>query len=59
MHMLAALDLTTGKLFYRIKDRKRWIEFLDLLKALARPLARHGRSKIVLIGWLSVRYEER
>lgn len=34
MHMLAALDLATGKLFYRIKDRKRWIEFLDLLKAL-------------------------
>jgi transposase len=34
MHMLAALDLTTGKLFYQIKDRKRWIEFLDLLKAL-------------------------
>jgi hypothetical protein len=34
MHMLAALDLATGKLFYRIRDRKRWIEFLDLLKAL-------------------------
>uniref|UniRef100_UPI0027E251DE IS630 family transposase n=1 Tax=Pseudonocardia nigra TaxID=1921578 RepID=UPI0027E251DE len=34
MHMLAALDLTTGTLFYRIRDRKRWIEFLDLLKVL-------------------------
>ncbi len=34
MHMLAALDLTTGRLFYRIRARKRWIEFLDLLKAL-------------------------
>ncbi len=34
MHMLAALDLATGRLFYRIRDRKRWIEFLDLLKAL-------------------------
>ena len=34
MHMLAALDLATGKLFYRIRPRKRWIEFLDLLKAL-------------------------
>ncbi|WP_232668824.1 transposase [Pseudonocardia sp. TRM90224] len=32
--MLAALDLATGKMFYRIRDRKRWIEFLDLLKAL-------------------------
>ena len=34
MHMLAALDLNSGKLFYRIRPRKRWIEFLDLLKAL-------------------------
>jgi transposase len=34
MHMLAALDLATGKLFYRIRSRKRSIEFLDLLKAL-------------------------
>ena len=36
MHMLAALDLTTGQLFYRIRHRKRSIEFLDLLKALRR-----------------------
>jgi transposase len=34
MHMLAALDLATGRLFYRIRARKRWTEFLDLLKAL-------------------------
>src|SRR3954447_22834585 len=34
MHMLAALDLATGKLLYRIRPRKRAIEFLDLLKAL-------------------------
>src|SRR4051795_2440758 len=34
MHMLAALDLATGKLFYRIRARKRAVEFLDLLKAL-------------------------
>ncbi|MFF3878243.1 IS630 family transposase [Streptomyces sp. NPDC001978] len=34
MHMLAALDLTTGKVFYRIRKRKRWREFLGLLKAL-------------------------
>lgn len=33
-HMLAALDLTTGRMFYRIRDRKRWQEFLDLLKSL-------------------------
>lgn len=34
MHMLAALDLTTGKLFYRIRPRKRAAEFLDLLRML-------------------------
>jgi hypothetical protein len=34
MHMLAALDLGTGRLFYRIRARERWIEFLGLLKAL-------------------------
>src|SRR4051794_292203 len=34
MHMLAALDLATGKLLYRIRERKRSIEFLALLKVL-------------------------
>ncbi|MEU9624906.1 IS630 family transposase [Streptomyces sp. NPDC048155] len=34
MHMLAALDLATGKMYYRIRPRKRWREFLALLKAL-------------------------
>ncbi|MFJ5688085.1 IS630 family transposase [Streptomyces sp. NPDC093099] len=34
MHMLAALDLTTGKIYYHIRKRKRWREFLGLLKAL-------------------------
>ncbi|MFQ6269417.1 IS630 family transposase [Kutzneria viridogrisea] len=33
-HMLAALDLATGKIFYRIRDRKRHLEFLNLLKVL-------------------------
>jgi transposase len=33
-HMLAALDLATGKIYYRIRDRKRFTEFLDLLKTL-------------------------
>ena len=32
--MLAALDLATGRLFYRIRTRKPWTEFLDLLKSL-------------------------
>src|SRR5690606_32688598 len=30
------LDLATGKLYYRIRDRKRWQEFLDFLKTLRR-----------------------
>ena len=33
-HMLAALDLATGQMTYRIRDRKRWREFLALLKLL-------------------------
>lgn len=34
MHMIAALDLASGKLFYRIRSRKRAVEFLAFLKAL-------------------------
>jgi transposase len=34
MHMLAALDLATGKIYYRIRPRKRHREFADLLKLL-------------------------
>jgi transposase len=34
--MIAALDLTTGRLHYRIRDRKRSREFLDFLKTLRR-----------------------
>jgi transposase len=34
MHMIAALDLATGKIFYRIRKRKRWQEFLGFLKTL-------------------------
>jgi transposase len=33
-HMLAALDLASGHITYRIRDRKRWREFLALLKLL-------------------------
>ncbi|MFU8872657.1 transposase [Micromonospora sp. SL4-19] len=35
-HMIAALDLATGRLHYRIRDRKRWREFLSFLKVLRR-----------------------
>jgi transposase len=34
MHMLAALDLATGKILYRIRKRKRWRELLSFLKTL-------------------------
>jgi transposase len=33
-HMLAALDLASGKMIYRIRERKRWREFLSFLKVL-------------------------
>lgn len=34
--MFAALDLASGQLFYRFRDRKRWQEFLDFCKQLRR-----------------------
>lgn len=36
-HMFAALDLASGELFYRFRNRKRWREFLGFCKQL-RPL---------------------
>ncbi|MFC0625992.1 IS630 family transposase [Kribbella deserti] len=33
-HMFAALDLATGQMFYRFRDRKRWQEFLTPLSQL-------------------------
>ncbi|WP_236567533.1 IS630 family transposase [Nocardia sp. CY41] len=33
-HMFGALDLATGQLHYRIRDRKRWTECLAFLKSL-------------------------
>jgi hypothetical protein len=32
--MFAALDLSTGRMFYRFRDRKRWQEFLAFLKQI-------------------------
>jgi transposase len=46
-HMFAALDLASGEMFYRIRDRKRWIEFLDFLRQLRRRFP-HGRLHVVL-----------
>jgi transposase len=33
-HLFAALDLASGQLFYRFRDRKRWPEFLGFLRQL-------------------------
>jgi hypothetical protein len=40
VHMFAALELATFKLFYRIQKRKCARELLDFLKVLRRRLAR-------------------
>jgi transposase len=45
--MLAALDLATGKLTYRIHRRKRWIELLGFLKVL-RARWPEGRLYVIL-----------
>jgi hypothetical protein len=45
-HMLAALDLATGQIIYRIRERKRWREFLVSLKLLR---ARWPGQKLYLI----------
>lgn len=46
-HMFAALDLASGEMFYRIRDRKRWVEFLDFLRQLRRRFPT-GRLYVVL-----------
>lgn len=48
MHMLAALDLATGKMYYRILPHKRWREFLALLKALR--ARRPGEELYIVLG---------
>jgi transposase len=45
-HMYAALDLATGQMFYRFRDRKRWREFLGFLKQLR---ARFPAGKLYVI----------
>jgi transposase len=45
-HMFAALDLASGQMFYRFRDRKRWPQFLDFLKQLRR---RYVRGRLYLI----------
>lgn len=44
--MFAALDLASGELFYRFRDRKRWREFLGFLKQLRR---RFPTGKLYLV----------
>jgi transposase len=38
-HMFGALDLASGQMLYRFRDRKRWQEFLDFLRQLRRRFA--------------------
>jgi transposase len=38
-HMFGALHLTSGQMFYRFRDRKRWQEFGDFLRQLRRRFA--------------------
>jgi transposase len=45
-HMFAALDLATGQMFYRFRDRKRWTEFLAFLKQLR---ARFPAGKLYIV----------
>lgn len=45
-HMFAALDLATGQMFYRFRDRKRWTEFLAFLKQLR---ARFPAGKLYVV----------
>jgi transposase len=44
--MFAALDLASGQLFYRFRDRKRWQEFLGFLRQLR---ARFPRGRLFVI----------
>jgi hypothetical protein len=44
--MFAALDLASGQIFYRFRDRKRWPQFLDFCKQLRR---RFPAGKLYLI----------
>lgn len=46
-HMLAALDLATGKMIYRIRARKRHSEFCDLLTVI-RKHYRDGRLYLIV-----------
>jgi transposase len=46
-HMLAALDLASGQIMYRIRDRKLWQEFLEFLRQLRRRFP-DGRLYVVL-----------
>jgi transposase len=45
-HMFAALDLATGQMFYRFRDRKRWREFLAFLKQIR---ARYPAGKLYIV----------
>ena len=41
-HTLPTLDLATGQITFRIRERKRWREFLPFLKLLRSHWPHHG-----------------
>ncbi|WP_243658942.1 transposase [Tamaricihabitans halophyticus] len=45
-HLFGGLDLASGQVFYRIRDHKRWQEFLDFLRQLRRRFP-HGRLYVI------------
>ena len=55
--MFTALDLASGEMFYRIRDRKRFGEFLDFLRQLRRRFPT-GRLYVVLDNYGSHRKAE-
>ncbi|GAA3559588.1 hypothetical protein GCM10022222_49150 [Amycolatopsis ultiminotia] len=50
--MFAALDLATGRCFYRVRDRKRWLLFLDFCKQLRRRFPT-GKLYLICDNWRS------
>lgn len=46
--MFAALDLSTNKIYYRIRKRKRRFELLDFLKVIRRVVPEHERIYLIL-----------
>ncbi|HEY0806488.1 MAG TPA: hypothetical protein VGD84_15555 [Pseudonocardiaceae bacterium] len=53
--MFAALDLASGEMFCRFRDRKRWWEFLGFLKQLRR---RFPTGRLYLVCGSKIRHPD-